>query len=98
MTITLTTPVERPTETTVRLVSFTINTDLRYAEARFEIGRVDAGAFVKTSGRTLVFQDDSITADFTYQKLLNNITEIRDLRSAVETEIVALGVFDGAVS
>ena len=104
MTITLTTPRQRQAETAARLTSFTINSVTRYAEAGFDIGRVDAGEFAETSKRKLIFQDNpngpgkSDIADFSFKQLIDNIPEVRDLRQAIEEAVIAFNVFDGVVT
>ena len=83
MAITLTVPKTRQAETTVRMVSFTINAVTRYAEIGFDLGRLESGQFIRTGGRKLTFQDDNPDADFTFQQLISNITEVRQLRQAL---------------
>ena len=104
MTITLTTPEQRPDATVAKLVSFTVNAETRYAEAGFIIGFGDP--FTTTRRQTLVFQDSpegpgagkSDIADFSFQQLIDNVIEVRDLRQALETAVIAFAVFDGIVT
>lgn len=104
MTITLTDPVARESETVVRLMSFTSNVETRYAESLFRIGFMDGAVFVPTSDRKLIFQDNeagdgkSGIADFSFQQLIDNVPEVRDLKLAMENAVVEFGVFDGTVS
>ena len=102
MAITLTTQETRPPATTAKLVSFTANIETRYAEAGFIIGFGDP--FTITRRRTVIFQDNpdgpgkSEIADFSFQQLIDNVPEVRNLGRALEVAVVAFGVFDGTVS
>lgn len=96
MTIALTTPESRPSSTQARLVDAKINVLDKIATFEFVVGRVQDGGFVVDRRVTRQFVDDDNRSDFT--TLMNAVTEIRQMRRAVELYIVSLGDFAGTVS
>ena len=57
--ITLDVPESREDATTMDLVSFTANLELKYAEASFNVGFLVDGMLHKTRTLTIIYQDDS---------------------------------------
>jgi hypothetical protein len=95
--ITLDIPESREDATTARLVSFTANAVLKYAEAQYEIGFVDASGFSVTRRHTIRFSNTDETADFTFTQLVQAVPEVRNLASAMEQQAIDREVFDGVV-
>ncbi len=98
MSITLDTPEQRPSATTVRLVSFTANTILKYAEAIYEVGFGTPVSFTPTRTVKMAFSNSDPDAAFTFTQLVQAVPEVRDLQSAMEQKAIDLGVFDGVMT
>ena len=99
MAITLTNPETRLEATTVKLLAFTANVETRYAEVHYIVGYAAEGNFNVTRTVKLTFSDNpDAGADYTFKQLINNVPEVRDLRQALETQALALNVFDGVVT
>ena len=94
--ITLTTPESRANATTVRLVSFTANSVIKYAQAISEVGF--GTPFVVTRKVKVRFSNDDETADFTFNQLIGSVPEVAALGLAMEQEAVDRGIFDGTVA
>ena len=96
MPIILDNPETREAATTVRLVSFTANAVLRYAEAKYEVGFGDP--LTVTRKRTLRFSDTDESADFTFTQLVTAVSEVRDLARAMEQQVLDRNIFSGTLS
>ena len=98
MAITLDVPESRQDATTVRLVSFTANAILKYAEAIYEVGFGTSINFTPTRTVRVTFSNDNSNADFTFTQLVQAVPEIRDLQSAMEQHAVDRGIFSGVMT
>ena len=96
MTITLAVPESRESATTVRLVSFTANAVLKYAEAIYEVGFGDP--LTTTRKVTLRFSNTDETADFTFAQLVQAVPQVRELAAAMEQKAIDLNIFAGVVN
>ena len=103
MSITLTDPVSREPVTTIKLVNIAVDINSKQAQLMFDIGYMANGAFIVTDTRKVVFQQEetgekSPGADFTFDQLVNNVPEVKDLRAALEAAAVQFSIFDGTAS
>ena len=95
MTITLTTPESEPSRDQARLVSFTANTELRFAQAIYEVGFAQDGNW---NPRRKVVVEWGENAERSFASLVQQVPEARDLRLALERWTVNNGIFTGVAA
>lgn len=97
--ITLTNPESRPLANEARLVSFTSNTELKYAQAIYEAGYVDAEGIWNATRKVVVeWSNDPNVSPLTFNSLVLQVPACRDLKSQLEQWAVAKSKFAGVAS
>ncbi len=97
MAITLTTPETRSDATQAHVKAFNIIQRRKRAYIVYEVGFIDGG-FTETREvrvEILEFPTPGEPLQFAWDTFLSRISEVRDLKTALETEALAVGIFDG---
>ena len=95
MSIFLTTSESRPALNEVRLISFTANVELKYAQAIYEVGYADADGW-HGARKFAVEWGENATRSFA--SLVQQVSPARDFKNALEQWAVQQGVFVGTVA
>jgi len=98
MSIALTTSETRPSANEARLISFTANVELKYAQAIYEVGYVEAGEWRATRKVLVEWSNDPIVSTRTFNSLVQQVPEARDLKLALEQWSITNGIFSGVAS
>lgn len=96
--ITLSKSETRPASTEARLVSFTANTELKYAQAIYEVGYVDAGEWRPTRKLMVEWSNDPTVSTHTFTSLVQAVPAARDLKAQLEQWAVANSKFAGVAA
>ena len=95
MSISLSTAETRPAANEARLVSFTANVELKYAQAIFEAGYSEAGEWRPTRKVMVEWSNDPSVSPHSFNSLVQAVPAARDLKAQLEAWAVTNAYFSG---